>query len=130
MEMATESSFKGSAILKVTYKDKPHLEFNFDKVEGAANNFVAFDNKGKPVLQIVYPHDVKDGETYKFEYAADNSWGLQFYGDGDARGLAGTVTVIVTDGGDHQALTITAVYEKEVGKKYVFDGKADIQYTP
>lgn len=128
--MATKSPFKGSAILKVTYKGKPHLEFNLDKVEGAANNFVAFDNKGKPILAIVYPENVEDGKTYNFEYAADHPWGLRFSGDGDERSLAGNVTVTVTDGGDHQALTIAAVYEKEVGKKYVFEGKADIQYIP
>ncbi|WP_438869654.1 hypothetical protein [Pseudomonas sp. L1(2025)] len=126
--MATESSFKGSATLKITYKDKPHLEFNLEKVEGAANNFVAFDKNGKPILSIVYPRDVEDGETYSFKYPASHPWGLQFSGDGGPRGLDGEVTVVASDDGDHQTITIDAKYEKGAGKEYVFKGAADIQY--
>ncbi|KTB64684.1 MULTISPECIES: hypothetical protein [Pseudomonas] len=128
--MATESSFKGSATLKVTYKGKPHLDFDLDKVEGAANNFVAFDKDGKTILSIVYPRDVEDGETYPFEYPASHAWGLQFYGDGDARGLDGKVTVVASDDGDHQTITIDAKYQKVAGKEYVFKGSAVIQYIP
>lgn len=130
MEMATKSSFKGSATLKVTYKDKPHLELDLDKVEGAANNFVAFDKNGKTILSIVYPRDVKNGETYLFDWPASHPWGLQLYGDGDARGLDGKVTVVASDDGDHQTITIDAKYEKVGGREYVFKGAAVIQYIP
>ncbi len=128
--MATKSKFEGSATLKVTYNDKPHLEFDLDKVEGSANNFVAFDEKGKTILSIVYPRDVKNGETYSFEYPASHPWGLQFFGDGDARGLDGKVTVVASDDGDHQTITIDAKYEKVPGKKYLFKGAAVIKYIP
>ncbi|WP_395600540.1 hypothetical protein [Pseudomonas sp. B19125] len=128
--MLTPTSFAGKAEFKITFRNKPHDEITADSFIFHEKFFNVLDDRGSPVLDIIYPESVVDGNyEFKYEEGMPDSVRVLFNYKGNSHKLIGTVKVTVSDEGDHQTLTFDTTYKFQ-DRPYGLTGTADAKFIP